>query len=58
MHTTLVHPRVLQAALARHGVWVVDATGQPQNFYHRDCWRVLMRGRPMPAPLMRPIKVR
>jgi hypothetical protein len=36
---TAVQPVLLQAALRRNGVWLVDTNGNATDFYHRGCFQ-------------------
>jgi hypothetical protein len=52
MTETLFTPVVLQAALRRQGIWLLDATGMPTDFYHKTCFR--LADRPMPTHGQKP----
>lgn len=46
MTTTNVYWMVLQAALRRNGIWLVDASGSPTDFYHKECYDIGTRRMP------------
>lgn len=46
MNETKFSATAVEAALKREGVWVIDLSGTPTTFYHKNCFTLKSREMP------------